>query len=61
MTHQYPERSVELHFFVCEIDDQPVPQIGQELRWVAREELRQLRFPPADDALIARLTRTEAP
>jgi len=60
VTHDYVERSVELHFFVCEIDGQPRPQIGQELRWVAREELGQLRFPPADDALIARLTRTAA-
>jgi mutator protein MutT len=51
-THPYPERSVELHFIACTLRGEPSPQLGQEMRWVAREELRALSFPPADDELI---------
>ena len=59
VTHHYPERSVELHFLACELTGDPVPQLGQEMRWVARHELRSLQFPPADDELIALLERDE--
>lgn len=51
--HAYPDRTVRLHFRRCDIDGEPRPQLGQELRWVAREELRALQLPPADDELIA--------
>jgi mutator protein MutT len=57
VTHDYPDRSVELHFLSCTLLNAPVPLLGQEMRWVAREELKSLRFPPADDALIKVLTR----
>ena len=30
----------------------PTPQVGQEMRWVRREELATLQFPPADAELI---------
>ena len=56
-THQYPDRSVELHFFRCELLGEPRPQLGQEMRWVKREELAALEFPPADAELIQILTR----
>jgi 8-oxo-dGTP diphosphatase len=56
-THTYPERSVELHFFRCELLGEPRPQLGQEMRWVRREELAALEFPPADAELIQILTR----
>src|SRR5712692_9225706 len=56
-THAYPERRVELHFFRCDLVGPPRPQQGQEMRWVRREELRTLKFPPADAELIAILTR----
>jgi mutator protein MutT len=51
-THAYPERRVELHFFRCELLEEPRPQIGQEMRWVRRDELATLQFPPADAELI---------
>jgi mutator protein MutT len=51
-THTYPERSVELHFFRCELHGEPRPQLGQEMRWVRREELQSLEFPAADAELI---------
>lgn len=52
VTHEYPDRSVELHFFACDIAGDPSPQIAQEMRWVTRAEMSALPFPPADDALI---------
>ncbi len=56
-THVYPERSVELHFFRCELMGEPSPQLGQDMRWVRREELSALEFPPADAELIRILTQ----
>ena len=52
VTHDYPERSVELHFFRCDLVGEPVPQLGQEMRWVTRAEMAALPFPPADEELI---------
>ena len=57
VTHDYPERSIELHFLACTLLGEPAALLGQEMRWVAREDLGTLQFPPADDELIARLTR----
>ena len=51
-TCEYPDRQVELHFLRCEVDGAPAPRLGQEMRWVAREELSRLTFPPADAELI---------
>ena len=51
-THDYPERRVELHFIRCELMGEPQPLLGQAMRWVAREELTSLSFPPADAELI---------
>jgi 8-oxo-dGTP diphosphatase len=56
-THDYADRRVELHFFRCELLGQPTPQQGQDMRWVGRDTLRTLPFPPADVDLIERLTR----
>jgi mutator protein MutT len=56
VAHSYSERTVELHFFACVLNGEPRPVLGQEMRWVSREELRELAFPPADAELIERLT-----
>jgi 8-oxo-dGTP diphosphatase len=53
--HDYPDRIVELHFFACELTDEPRAMLGQEMRWAKRADLRALHFPPADDELIERL------
>jgi 8-oxo-dGTP diphosphatase len=58
VTHEYPERVVELHFIACTLDGEPQQLLGQEMRWVAREELAQLPFPPADEEVIAVLCGT---
>lgn len=55
VAYAYPERIVELHFFACELVDEPRPLIGQEMRWVTRAELTALQFPPADAELLKRL------
>lgn len=59
VTHHYPARSVELHFLACTLLGDPAPLLGQEMRWVKRDALASLQFPPADDELIARLQRHE--
>ena len=59
-SHDYPDRRVELHFFECQIDGLPVPQQGQEMRWVPRRELATLDFPLADAELITWLTGQKA-
>jgi mutator protein MutT len=55
VTHTYPERSVELHFLRCELIGDPRPLLDQEMRWVRREDLAALEFPPADVELIRML------
>jgi 8-oxo-dGTP diphosphatase len=55
VSHTYPERIVELHFFRCELMRDPRALLGQAMQWVARSELLALEFPPADAELIAML------
>lgn len=57
-THSYPERTVALFFYRCALRGTPRPQLGQEMRWVPREELPLLGFPPADAELIDRLVKS---
>ena len=58
VTHEYAERVVELRFFACEMEGTPRPVLGQEMRWVNREGLASLPFPPADAELLALLRRS---
>lgn len=57
VSHEYPDRVVELHFLRCTIAGTPRALLGQEIRWVDRQEIGTLAFPPADAALIERLTK----
>ena len=50
--HAYPERLVRLHFRRCAIDAEPRARLGQAMRWVTRDELRELPLPEADRALV---------
>ena len=54
-SYAYPEQTVVLHFFRGRLTGRPKPMLGQELRWITREEFGSLDFPPADAALIAAL------
>ena len=56
--HAYPDRRVELHFLRCDIIGAPMPQLGQEMRWVPRAELALLPLPPADEELTRLLCGT---
>ncbi len=53
----YPEKRVRLSFFRCAIEGEPQALEGQEIAWVAALELPRYAFPPADAALVARLSR----
>jgi 8-oxo-dGTP diphosphatase len=55
VTHAYPDKVVALYFYQCTVQGEPVPMIGQAMRWVPRRELAALPFPAADRALIAQL------
>lgn len=55
--HEYPERRIELHFFEAELRGDPVPQMDQEMQWVARDALPSLKLPPADDELVVLLLK----
>ncbi|MBI5687568.1 MAG: 8-oxo-dGTP diphosphatase MutT [Verrucomicrobia bacterium] len=58
VTHAYPERTVRLCFFECELlAGEPKPLDCQDCRWVSAAELRHYKFPPADDELIELLTK----
>jgi hypothetical protein len=61
VTHDYPDRRVELHFLSCALSHSPEPLLGQEMRWVPRADLESLMFPPADEQLIAVLQRGSNP
>ncbi len=54
----YPERTVLLHFFRCQVASGTIaPREGQLMEWVAPAEFRRYDFPPADAALLVRLER----
>ncbi len=56
ITHAYPEKTVQLQFFLCRlIAGEPQPLGCAAVRWVGRDELGRFAFPAADAQLIARL------
>jgi mutator protein MutT len=58
-SHDYPDRTVKLYFYRCEISGEPRPLLKQEIRWARRAELADLGFPPADAELIRMLQPAE--
>jgi 8-oxo-dGTP diphosphatase len=56
-TYRYPDKTVTLKFFRATLSTAPRAALGQPMRWVRREELAELQFPPADKALIELLVR----
>lgn len=56
-SHAYPERTVELHFYRGVLTGLPDAALGQELRWISREDFGSLEFPAGDAELIASLQR----
>lgn len=51
--HDYPHALVRLHPFLCRhIAREPELLECQQAKWINPQELRQYRFPPANDRLI---------
>lgn len=58
ISHAYPEKTVELHFFRCSIAAGEERALGcDEVRWVAAGELAGFEFPPADRPLVELLQK----
>ncbi|MBW8869018.1 MAG: (deoxy)nucleoside triphosphate pyrophosphohydrolase [Acidobacteria bacterium] len=55
-SHVYPEKHITLHFYAVTLSGEPMPQFGQQMQWVTRDELSRLRLPEADDELVTLLT-----
>jgi mutator protein MutT len=56
VTHAYPEKTVHLEFFLCEIESgDPHPHGCARLKWVTRRDLPDHEFPAADRQLIEKL------
>ena len=56
--HQYPEKTVELHFFICRIESGDATAMDcAEIRWVWPHELDAFEFPPADRPVVEALQR----
>lgn len=51
-THEYSDRHIDLRFFACALKGEPRAVLGQQLKWVRREDLAALDLPPADDELV---------
>lgn len=54
--HEYPEKTVELHFFLCDaFSGTPEPHGCDALAWVAPGDLNRYDFPPADRPIVESL------
>ena len=56
--YDYGESTVELHFFLCRIEEGEASNLDSaEIRWVEPRELPHYTFPPADQVIIDALQR----
>jgi 8-oxo-dGTP diphosphatase len=56
LTHEYPERTVHLRFFLCRWEAGELRPLGcPAFKWVSVEELGDHEFPAADARLVAKL------
>lgn len=54
--HRYPHGHVRLHFFDCEpAEASSPPALGPGCRWVPARDLPGLRFPEANEPILAEL------
>ena len=60
LTHEYPERTVHLKFFLCRLaKGEPRATGCAAFEWDTRSSLAKRNFPPADERLLGRLVNTE--
>jgi mutator protein MutT len=56
VTHAYPEQTVQLRFFVCDLPAGEPRALGcSAFAWVTRDELSAYEFPAADASLLRKL------
>ncbi len=56
ITHAYPEKSVYLKFFICELlAGEPQPLDCAAVKWIVPMELAHFEFPAADAQLLEKL------
>ena len=56
ISHDYPEKSVRLKFFLCElISGEPQPLDCAAVQWIEKSELAKFEFPAADARLLEKL------
>jgi len=59
ITHNYPERTVRLRFFLCRLAKGQPRAIGcAAFEWATRDGLAERKFPPADERLLRLLVDT---
>jgi 8-oxo-dGTP diphosphatase len=62
ITHDYPEKSVHLKFFVCRLVSGEPRALGcAAFKWVDQTELDDFPFPPADARLLEKLRAYDFP
>ena len=53
ITYEYPDRTVHLHFYLCEIvSGTPDNKEHNALEWITPGEVEQYEFCPADKKMI---------
>tara|TARA_R110001606_G_scaffold217875_2_gene365729 strand:- start:474 stop:860 length:387 start_codon:yes stop_codon:yes gene_type:complete len=56
IAHDYGDKQVELHFYkVTAFDGEPEGNEGQQVRWVAINELSAYQFPEANQQIVSEL------
>jgi 8-oxo-dGTP diphosphatase len=56
ITHEYPDRTVELHPFLCQAQNaEAQARESRQIAWVALGELENYAFPEANGPLLAHL------
>ena len=63
ISHDYPEKSVRLKFFVCRLLPavEPQPLDCADVKWIEKSELAAYQFPAADARLLAKLGGIDFP
>jgi mutator protein MutT len=62
ITHDYPEKSVRLKFFICELlSGEPQARGCAAFNWIGRQELGGFEFPAADARLLEKLSAYNFP
>jgi 8-oxo-dGTP diphosphatase len=58
VVHRYPHGLVELHYFRCATDGEPVP--GSGFVWITAGDLPSYKFPEANEVVVVALGREAA-